>query len=186
MFIRTLLLFIISTSSFAYHAATGTYVPYFNKAQINDSGETQKFAFNPYISIGTQMQMSGPHFFLPEFGLTYFLENATNTKRDIIHLHYNFGYVLNADFLIRYGISNQWYRLHGEGGTQRLKNGNGTTTFKSPSKTVTTYFSTLNLGTEYMLPSKQYSVRFDFQVMSFKEFEDRVYNYLLTLNFYKF
>jgi hypothetical protein len=168
----------------AYVINAGTYVPYFNQAQVSDSGETQKFDINPYFGAGTQISMSGPHYFLPEIGFSYFLETPKNTKKDIIFLHYNFGYTLNSQFIIRYGLTNHWYRLHGLGGSVTLSNGNGKTTFPSPDKTVVTYFTTLNLGGEFMLSSREFSVRYDLNIMSFQELDNRAFNYILTLNWY--
>lgn len=169
----------------AYSLVTGTYVPFFNQVQTNNSGQTKKFEINPHLGIGTQIQMSGEHYFLPEFGFTYFLNNAENTKRDMIHLQYDFGYILNSQTILRYGLTNHWYRLHGEGGSVKLRNGNGSTEFPSPDKTVITYFTSLDLGMEYILSNRSYGVRFDFQILSFQELENRSYNYLLTFNFYR-
>tara|TARA_Y100000590_G_scaffold448783_1_gene585960 strand:+ start:110 stop:676 length:567 start_codon:yes stop_codon:yes gene_type:complete len=176
---------IITSNVFAYSISTGTYVPYFNQVQTNNSGQTRKFELNPHIGIGTQIQMSAQHFFIPEFGFTYFLNNAENTKRDIIHLNYDFGYILNSNTILRYGLSNHWYRLHGQGGSVKLRNGTGSTEFPSPDKTVVTYYTTLDLGMEYIFPSRTYGLRFDFHVLSFQELENRSYNYLLTFNFYR-
>lgn len=178
-------LLFLPTKGLTYVLTSGTYVPFFNQAQVSDSGETQKFDINPYFGAGLQFPLSGPHYFLPEFGFSYFLETAKNTKKDIIFLHYNFGFTINQSFLLRYGLTNNWYRLHGQGGSVSLGNGSDKIPFPSPDKTVTTYFTTLNFGGEYMLPSKQFSVRYDLNVMSFSEIENRGYNYLLTFNWYQ-
>jgi hypothetical protein len=169
----------------AYTLHTGTYVPYFNKVQTNNSGDTKKFELNPYIGIGDQLKLSGPHFFMPELGYTYFTETAKNTEKDIIHLNYNFLYILTKSFALRYGLSNNWYRLKGQGGSVRLSNGTGSTNFPSPDKTVTTYYTTLNIGGEYIFGNRKFGLRFDYQTMSFQELENRAFNYLLTINFYR-
>lgn len=154
---RIILRTILSTALFVYsfHAqsvimySTGTYVPYFNKMQVSNSGATQKFALNPYLAIGKQFHMSGAHYFMPELGYTYWLETAKRVKKSMIFLHYNFSYILSESFIFRYGISTHWYRIKGEGGTVSLRNGDGNTNFKAPDKEVVTYFTTMNLGTEY-------------------------------------
>ncbi|MFT6631093.1 MAG: hypothetical protein ACJAS4_001040 [Bacteriovoracaceae bacterium] len=179
-----IILVLLPSLAQGYVISAGTYVPYFNQAQVSDSGETQKFEINPYFGAGTQYALSGPHYFLPEIGFSYFLQNSKNTKKDVIFLHYNFGYTLNSQFIIRYGLTNHWYRLHGQGGSVSLSNGNGKTTFPSPDKTVVTYFTTLNIGGEYMFPSRQFSARYDFNIMSFQELDNRAYNYILTFNWY--
>jgi len=164
--------------------SAGTYVPFFNKVQTSDAGDTRKFDLNPYFGIGTQLPMSGPHYFMPEFGYAYFMEPATNTRKDMFFLHYNFAYTFSESLIWRYGLTTHWYRLMGLGGTQTLDNGNSTTEFNSPDRTVITYFTTLNLGAEFFI-NREMSLRFDLNMMNSNDLEDRAYNYLFTLNFYR-
>lgn len=175
---------LLTIPCYGYHFSAGTHVPYFDRAQVNNSGTTQKFALNPYFSIGGQYGLSGAHFFSPELGYAYNREQAKNMRTELIMVHYNFSYVLNSQFLFRYGLANNWYRIVGKGGNVTLNNGNATTSFPAPDKTVTTYYTTLNLGTEYMLSNRKYSIRFDLNTMSFAKLENKVFNYLLTVNFY--
>lgn len=163
--------------------STGTYVPYFDKVQVSNSGATEKFDLNPYVSVGTQFNLSGPHYFMPELGYSYWLETAKKTKKSMIFLQYNFSYILTQNLILRYGLSTNWYKIKGEGGTVSLANGETHTEFKAPDKEVTTYYTTLNLGGEYFFKQSK-SVRFDLNIMNFKNFDQRVYNYLLTVNFY--
>lgn len=164
--------------------STGTYVPYFDKVQVSNSGATQKFDLNPYFAIGKQFNMSGPHYFMPELGYTYWLETAKKVKKNIIFLHYNFSYILSQRFIFRYGLTTHWYKIKGEGGTVSLRNGDGYTNFKAPDKEVTTYFTTLNLGSEFFF-NKRLALRFDLNMMNVNELEQRAYNYLFTVNFYR-
>lgn len=164
--------------------STGTYVPYFDKMQVSNSGSTQKFALNPYISIGKQFQISGAHYFMPELGYSYWIETAKKIKKSMIFLQYNFSYILTRSLIFRYGLSTHWYKIKGEGGTVSLRNGDGYTNFKAPDKQVTTYFTTLNLGTEYFF-KKTLSLRFDLNMMNINEFKNKSSNYLLTVNFYR-
>ena len=185
LYLIAIFLSIISLSSYGtIMYSAGTYVPYFNKAQTSNSGDTQKFDLTPYAGIGKQFHLAGPQYFLPELGVAYWLENAKKTQKSMVFIHYNFAYVLSPSIIWRYGLSTQWYRIKGEGGTVNLRNGNGTSTFDAPSKTVTSYFTTFNLGSEFFL-DKQRSIRFDLQIMNVNRFEDKAYNYLLTLNFYR-
>ena len=164
--------------------STGTYVPYFDKVQVSNSGATQKFDLNPYFAIGKQFNMSGPHYFMPEFGYTYWLETAKKVQKSMIFLHYNFSYILSNRFIFRYGMTTHWYKIKGDGGTVSLRNGDGYTKFKAPSKEVTTYFTTLNLGGEFFF-NRSIGLRFDLNMMNVNELEQRAYNYLLTVNFYR-
>ena len=182
---KSLLLFLFSFNSFAgFMYSTGTYVPYFAKAQVNNNGSTKTFELNPYIGIGKQLHMSGHNYFMPELGYSYFFNNPSNMRREQIFLHYNFSRVFSDSFIARYGLTSNWYRIIGKGGNERLKNGTGSTSFPSPDETRTSYYTTLNFGGEAFYMSRKYSIRFDLNIMSFSKLEDRAFNYLLTLNFY--
>lgn len=180
-----ILVFMINSNAYSYMIGAGTFVPFFNQAQTNTTGSTQKFELNPYFSFGEQFHLSGPQYFTPEIGYSFFLNNAKNTSVSVIFLHYNLSYVLTPSLTLRYGITNNWYRLSGKGGNVNLRNGTGSTSFPSPNKTVTTYFTTLNIGSEYFFNSKRNGIRFDLNMMSFNKLENRAYNYLLTFNFYR-
>jgi hypothetical protein len=169
---------------FAYSISAGTYVPYFNKVQTNTKGDTKKFELNPYFSVAAQLQMSPSQYFVPELGYTYFLESSKNVTRDIIFLHYSFAYVLNNSLLLRYGLTTHWYRIMGKGGSQTLSNGSSKTKFPLPNKTVITYFSTIDLGSELFFNGKKNALRFDLNIMSISEMENTSYNYILTYNWY--
>lgn len=177
--------FFLSVNSIASTMySVGTYVPYFNKMQVADSGQTQKFSMTPYFAFGGQMQMTATHYFMPELGYARWLETAEKVNKSLIFLHYNFSYILSPNFIFRYGLTTHWYKIKGEGGTVRLRNGDGYTNFEAPDKDVTTYFTTINLGGEYFF-KKSISTRFDLNMMSVNEFENNAYNYLLTVNFYR-
>ncbi|MBD64474.1 MAG: hypothetical protein CME62_04665 [Halobacteriovoraceae bacterium] len=183
-----LFLVLILLSSTYLHAemyATGTYVPYFLKAQVNDDGEHKKFELNPYIGLSTQIHVANKEYFVPELGYSYFLNTPEGMRREVVFLHYNFAHVITNNWLFRYGLTTHWYRVVGLGGTKRLKNGDSYKTFKNPDKTETSYFTTLNFGSEYFINNKKYSLRFDLNIMGFTEFADKEQNYLLTFNFYR-
>lgn len=180
-------LFLLVLTVLPAHAvmlSAGSYVPYFNQAQTSNSGSQQTFAINPYFGIGTQLPITGLTYFMPEFGYAYYPNIASKLRKDTIFLHYNFAYVITDKFIARYGLTNHWYRLLGEGGNLSLNNGNSRLTFPAPDKTVTSHFTTLNVGAEYFFSAKKYSLRFDFEIMNPKQLDDRGYNYLLTVNIY--
>jgi hypothetical protein len=184
-FLILITLIIKINSALGYSISAGTYVPFFNKAQTSTKGDTKKFEINPYISIGTQIQMSPSQYFVPEFGYAYYLESSKNVTRDTFFLHYDFAYVLHSTLLLRYGLTTHWYRIMGKGGSQTLSNGGSKTSFPLPDKTVITYFSTIDLGAEIFFNSKRNAVRFDLNIMSIAEMDSKAYNYILTFNWYR-
>lgn len=180
-----IILLVIAFNAQSEMYSAGTFVPYFLKAQTNVKGDTEKFDINPYFGISTQIHIDNKEYFVPELGYSYFTENPEGSRKEFIFLQYNFAHVTTDKLLLRYGFATTWYRIIGKGGTTRLNNGTGYTTFKNPDKTVTSYFTTFNLGGEYFISSKEYSVRFDLHTMGFTNFADREQNYLLTINFYR-
>lgn len=184
---KKITLFIVLSFSWNIHAymvSTGTHVPYFQSAQTSNAGARQNFDINPYVGLGTNFQMSPAQYFLPEFGYSYYLDNPSGSRREVLFLHYNFGYVLNDSFLMRYGLTTHYYRIIGKGGTTTLANGNSDKAFLNPNETRTSVYTTLNLGGDFFFNSKRKSLRFDLNMMGFREFDERLYNYLLTINFY--
>lgn len=179
-----LFLFLFSKTVFALSGSIGTHVPYFNQAQVNESGSTQKIDINPYFGIGTSFHIWGRHFFLPELAYSYYLDNPAGSSREVYFLHYDFGFALRETTLLRYGLTTHYYRIKGRGGNTKLNNGNSTQSFPNPNKTVTTHFTTLDLGVEQFFLQKTKSVRFDLNFMSFRDFDHTSLNYLLTVNFY--
>ena len=184
LYLLVFLLIFVSEASANLMYSAGTYVPYFNKVQTSNTGATKKFELTPYFGLGWQFHIAGPQYFTPELGYAHWLDNAKKTKKSMVFLHYNFSYVLSPSFLWRYGLTTHWYRIGGDGGTVTLRNGNGYTDFHAPSKTVTSYFTTFNLGAEFFM-DREKSLRFDLHMMNANEFENKAYNYLLTINFYR-
>lgn len=167
----------------AHLVGAGTFVPYFGKAQVSDSGATRFFDLNPYFFYGQQFHISGPHYFMPEIGLAFYTDNPEGSKRRTIFLHYDFSYVLAQSFILRYGISTYWDTISGEGGTVTLKNGENYQEFDAPSGTHTSYYSTLDIGGEYFVRQNR-SLRLDFNLMNARDWDNRAWNYLLTYNWY--
>lgn len=182
---KTLVLFFLSlpSISFAVFASLGSHVPYFNQAQVNEFGSTQKVAINPYIGVGTELWIFESHFFLPEFAYSYYLDNPSGSSRDIFFLHYDFGYAYNDYLLLRYGLTTHYYRIKGQGGNTSLRNGNTTQSFPNPDRTVTTHYTTLDFGLETFFSDQTKSVRFDLNLMNFRNLQNTSFNYLLTVNF---
>ena len=180
----SLLFLVYSSSTWAYIASVGSHVPYFNQAQVNESGSTQKIDINPYFGIGTNYHIYERHYFLPEFAYSYYLDNPSGSSREVYFLHYDFGYAFSENTLLRYGLTTHYYRIKGQGGNTKLKNGNSSQSFPNPDKTVTTHFTTADLGAEQFFSQKTKSVRFDLNLMSFRDIDRTSFNYLLTVNFY--
>tara|TARA_B100001971_G_C18268036_1_gene596522 strand:- start:96948 stop:97499 length:552 start_codon:yes stop_codon:yes gene_type:complete len=180
IFIFSILIFV---KSFAAYFSTGTFVPYFNKEQVSESGSTKVFELNPYFGLGTNIHLSGSTYFLPELAYSYLKNSEDGVRQEIVFLNYHFSYYNSPQFIIKYGLSTYWWRIVGQGGTKRLRNGDGSTNFKLPNETRTSYVTALMAGFESFFKQDQ-SFRFDFYIMDSINAESRAYNYFIGLNFY--
>ncbi|MEX0799347.1 MAG: hypothetical protein WD025_07875 [Bacteriovoracaceae bacterium] len=168
----------------AHLVGVGTFVSYFNKVQVSDSGATRKFDLTPYFSYGQQFHIQGPHYFMPEIGLAYYHQTPKKVKKSTLFFHYDFSYIVSSQFIFRYGLTTYRHTISGEGGTISVRNGdNGYADFEVPSSARTTFFTTVDLGGEYFFNPKN-SARFDLHIMNIRNFKNRAYNYLLTYNWY--
>jgi len=161
----------------------GIYVPYAFKAQDDKDASTETFAFNPYISIHYEHPIWWGQFFKPELGFVFHSGNEDNTSKTTVFLRYNFAHKFNQDISLRYGLSTFMTKIGGDGGTVTLNNGTSTADFYAPSQTVTTYFSTLDLGAEYIATSN-FGIRFGTQLMGVTSSEKRKLSYMLSSNLY--
>lgn len=169
--------------TYASFVSVGTFVSYFNKEQVSESGDTKFFQLNPYIGYGTNINLSGPTYFLPEIAYSYLSNSKDGIRQEVIALNYHFSHYNSPSFILKYGLTTYWWRIVGQGGTKRLRNGDGYTNFKLPNETRTSYLTSLFVGFESFYQQDQ-SFRFDLNIMDSINSESRAYNYTIGINFY--
>lgn len=167
----------------AHLLSTGTFVSNFSKAQASDSGATKKFELVPYFGYGQQFNLGGPHYFMPELALAYFIDTPKKTDKKIVFLRYNFSYILSGSIILRYGLSTYWQIISGDGGTVVLRNGDSYKAFPAPDNRSVSYYTTADFGAEYFF-NRTRSARFDLNLANAFDFENRAFNYILTYNWY--
>lgn len=169
----------------SYVITTGTYVPYFKKAQTDAGGDTKFLEINPSIGFGMQFNTPWGHFFTPEIGYVMHRNTIDNVEKHTIYILYGFAMRITNTFLFRYGLGTFQETQTGGGGAIYLNNGNGYTAFYEPSEEITTYNTNLLLGVELFTDPK-ISIKFDLAKANWTEeiFAFENLNYLLTVNFY--
>jgi hypothetical protein len=160
----------------------GTYVPYFNKAQVSDSGASKKFELNPFVSYSSTIPL-GTFSFIPEFGLSMDMNESPGYQKDYIFIRYMFGHSISPIMQLRYGLSTTWIKMTSEGGSTSLNNGGSTSTYYYPGGSKQSYITTLDGGLEWNF-KQIYTLRFDLQIMSFTNFDKWNYNYILGISRY--
>jgi hypothetical protein len=183
---KALILFILLFSFNSLAAlmySVGTYVPYAFTAQDDWDGETQGFALNPLVTVGTQFPAFAGQFFVPEVGFVYHRNTFDDVQKTTFFFLYNLTWRFLPATLFRYGFGTFLQRQSGDGGAVSLRNGSGTATFYKPKETITTYHTDLMVGVEQFVQPKT-SVRFDLTFTGWKSDLIDNKNYLLTVNFY--
>jgi hypothetical protein len=161
----------------------GTQTEFVGKVQSDESGSTNKFEFNPYLSAAAEVSFSEKLSFCPEFGLL-----IPDSTRDplISKMTYFFlgslGYEIR-DWVLRAGLGLSMTRISGKGGTQVLDNGSGQTSFPMPEGSATSRNVILNLGTDYFL-HPDWSARIETSVYNPINSRNRSFTYQLAVHYH--
>jgi len=125
--------------------------------EFQDSkGKEDEKPFSPFIGWGHHFNLFQSRFgFSPQIGYIHTKQTANDSfgkqKIHTIFLNWDFLYVptFSNQLAFRFGVGNFIKRISGEGGTVEIPNGSGTDQALRPDKTVNSYSSTLNLGTDF-------------------------------------
>jgi len=127
----------------------GNIALYPRKVQIDITGSTEDFNFNPYISYGQEYDWKKMFFIIPEVGLAF----TGNGRHDAIS---RVSLFLLGDLAKKWkrltfqtGLGIYWTLITGSGGTQTLNNGNSSTDFYLPEFTSISSNLTINFGLSY-------------------------------------
>jgi hypothetical protein len=162
----------------------GNHTEFYNSVQINDSGDTRKIEFAPVLGAGLYMPLANYDLkFLPEFN--WVLPRSAGSSRIIKNL-FMFRADLGYDPLdwlrLRLGTSLLWLNQHGRGGSAKVNNGTGSSTFYYPDENRSSVNNTLDIGVEALFDD--WSVRLQtYTYFVFVE-ERRQVSYTLFLSYY--
>ena len=162
--------------------SVGGYVPFGVSTQKEADGGRNTFSMDPAVSVNTVMPAPYIGLFMPEFGMVFHGSGKDGYKKQTIFLLADAGYQIIPQGVLRYGVGTFITKIKGEGGVVYLNNGNGTDPFYKPSKSVSTYNTTLNLGFEHSFMAK-YALRFETFMFSPLS-SARKFSYILNLTYY--
>jgi hypothetical protein len=159
----------------------GLHTEFFNSVQDDESGHLRRFDTAPVIGI-TALLPASPLEFLPEINWVLPRRAGANVLKNIFMLRGDLGYSPVDWFRLRAGSSLMWLNQHGSGGTEKINNGNSTTTFYYPDENRSALNNTLDLGAEFLM--NEWGLRLQSYIYSaFKE-ERRQISYTLFLSYY--
>lgn len=163
----------------------GTHTEYYGSIQNDTSGGTRKLDFAPTIGGGMFIPLSNKDFkFLPE--LNWVLPRSAGSSKIIKNLlmfRADLGYDAFDWLRLRLGTSLMWLNQHGRGGSTKVNNGTGTSTFYYPDENRSSINNTLDLGIEGLI-SDEWSMRLQSYIYSVFVEERRQVSYTLFVSYY--
>ena len=179
----SLLLFMMAVKSHALFTAGG-YVPFGPSTQKDVSGSKNTFSLDPMIGVNTAFN-SGfyDQLFMPEVAIAFNGSETEGYSKYTYLFLADFGYVINSQFIIRYGLGSVITHITGDWGTMTLNNGSSTSEYYLPDQSAFSWNTTVNLGVQALL-DKEFSFRFETFLFSPFNNESRKMSYALSLLYY--
>lgn len=161
----------------------GTHTEFYNAVQVDDNGGMRKFEIAPTVGFGLKIPMDQDFIFLPE--INWVLPRSAGDSqiiKNLFMLRADIGYDPVEWFRVRVGTSIMWLNQHGRGGSAKVNNGNGTSTFYYPDENRSSLNNTLDVGAE-LLFSDNWSARFQTYIYSVFKEDRRQLSYSLFLTY---
>lgn len=162
----------------------GTHTEFYNAVQIDDNGGMRKFEVAPTVGFGLKMPMDSGFIFLPE--VNWVLPRSAGDSqiiKNLFMLRADLGYDPVDWFRVRVGTSIMWLNQHGRGGSAKVNNGNGTSTFYYPDENRSSINNTLDLGGEFLF-AEDWSTRLQTYIYSVFKEERRQISYSLFVTYH--
>ncbi len=163
----------------------GTITEFVGDIQIDDKGTMNTFDFRPIFGIGIDFNTQYDFEFNTEFLVSYPEEmgDASGVSKQL--------FLIRADIQKKYfthwyfKIGTSWFitNIYGNGGTQSLGNGAGSTAFPKSSKSNFSHNFTLDLSAEYMI-NKEWGVKLHTLYYNLHDTEQFAWSYIITANYY--
>lgn len=160
----------------------GFHTEFYNQIQTDDKGTLRKFDTAPVLGFGIVAPLDPEFDFLSEFNWVLPRKSGENILKNVFMIRADLGYKPVEWFRLRGGTSIMWLNQHGSGGTEKINNGNTTSTFYYPDENRSSINSTLDLGAEFLFDD--WAVRLQtYTYAAFKE-QRRQLSYTLFVSYY--
>jgi len=159
----------------------GNLTQFVGRVQTDDSGSTNSFELNPYVSAGASFHVWNSFTFDPELSFDFPSsgdDGYIKTWTYWIQLPVAYRY---ENFKFKFGPGFLFNKISAEGGTVTLNNGNSTSDFPLPNGSSTSRNLTMNLGVDWEF-IKDISIRTEGWIINLTDSESRSINY--TISFY--
>lgn len=163
------------------YAGAGTITQFVGRIQQDESGSTNSFDFNPYLTVGSEFHLYKDFSFTPEFAFTFPKDGRDPHMKKWTYWTQLLGVYSWRDFKFKFGPGLIMNRISSEGGSQTLNNGGSFSDFPMPKGSSTSTNMTLNFATEWRF-IKEVSTRFEGQLVNLTDSDSRAFSY--TISFY--
>jgi hypothetical protein len=161
----------------------GLHTEFYNAIQKDDSGGLRKLDFAPTIGIGLVIPSFYSWNMLPEFN--WVLPKTYEDSHIMVNTfmyRFDMGYDALDWLRLRIGTSIMHLNQQGKGGSTKVNNGTGTSTFYYPSENRSSLNNTLDFGLETLID--KYAVRLQTYTYSVFKKEQRQISYTLFFTYY--
>ena len=160
----------------------GNWMENYGQVRASSNDSTNGFEFIPYIAAGLDIEFNSTYSFHPETGWV-FQRTVDSISKNIFFFRADVSY-LAVDYLkLKLGSSFVITSISGEGGEDKLNNGDSTETYYIPEERSNALNQTLDLGIEIF--DEVHGARFNTMIYAWNEDEERMYTYTLSY-IYKF
>lgn len=159
----------------------GNLTQFVGRIQTDDSGSTNSFEFNPYLTAGASFHLLNSLSFDPELSFDFPSsgdDGYIKTWTYWVQLPMAYRY---KEFKFKFGPGFLFNKISAEGGAVTLNNGTSTSDFPLPNGSSTSRNLTVNLGVDWEFID-DFSTRLEGWVINLSDSESRSFNY--TLSFY--
>lgn len=160
----------------------GLHTEFFNYIQTDSSGSVRKFDTAPVLGFGIEAPLQNNFDFLSEVNWVLPRKSGGNVYKNVFMLRADAGYKPVDWFRLRVGTSLMWLNQHGTGGTEKIRNGNSTSTFYYPDENRSSINSTFDIGTEFLFDD--WAVRLQTYTYAIFKEERRQFSYTLFVSYY--
>jgi hypothetical protein len=166
-----------------YYVNVGIHTEFYKNIQIDTSGGTNTIDFNPTLGMGLKAPLKNNFNFMPEFnwvlprksGASAIIKNLFMLRADLAHDTFDW-------LRLRVGTSVMWLNQHGQGGSTKVNNGDGTSTFYYPDENRSSLNNTLDLGAEFLWDD--WALRLQTYTYALFKEERRQLSYTLFVSYY--
>lgn len=162
-----------------FYAGAGSLTQFVGRIQQDESGSTNSFEFNPYLSIGTEFGLYKDFSFAPEFSFSFPKSSRDSRISKMSYWAQLLAIYTWKDFKIKFGPGLIMNRISSDGGTQTLNNGTSTSDFPMPNGSSTSRNLTLNTAIQWQF-IEQVSARFEGWAVNLSDSESRSFSYTFS------